>query len=206
MFLQPSFSSKLKWLQWAVPHKSYLIWYKTWLQFIVELCKINILRKIHRKCCYSLVSLLHHWLCRFLWWWWALVSISAFPFLSVSVRTSSPQCWTSWLQRTFACLQRAKTSWLVSDSLSEFSRHLHRLATFASLSVRDTSTSCWTSGSRSTGTTGRKVFVFLSAQHCHTGDPAVSGFDFAVLSVFTLDCKLKLSERKNIWNCLCGLM
>lgn len=187
MFLQPCFNSKLKRLQQAVPHKISLIWYKTLLQFTAKLYNMNILRKIHIRCCYSLVSLWHHWSCRFLWWRWVLVSLSVttFPLLSVSVRTSSPRCWTSWLQRTFVCLQRARMSWLVSDSLSEFSRHLHRLATFASSSVRDTSTSCWTSGSRSTGTTGRKVFVILTAPHCPVGDPAVSGFDFAVISLFT---------------------
>lgn len=79
---------------------------------------------------------------------------------SVSVRTSSKQCWMCWLQATFVFWQRVKMSSAVVGSSSEFSHHQLHPATYVSLRVRGTSTSCWTNGSRSTGTTGWKVFEF----------------------------------------------
>lgn len=80
---------------------------------------------------------------------------------SVSVRTSSKQFWMCWLQMMFVFWQRVKMSSVVVGNLSEFSHRHRHLATFASLRVRGTSTSCWTSGSRNTGATGWKVFVFF---------------------------------------------
>lgn len=80
---------------------------------------------------------------------------------SVSVRTSFKQFWMCWLQMMFVFWQRVKMSSAVVGSLSEFSHRHRHLATFASLRVRGTLTSCWTNGSRNTGTTGLKVFVFF---------------------------------------------